>query len=152
MSSSALTYSCPPIDLFRNGGLLIYSFICMIISLSDLVWKKVFLCIFHMLTRSERPIIIHIKEYINRPPLWKRSIGCPAQKRPNQSLLYYFSFVNIIPDRATFSFQTPATFHCCLFQSIYSFSGYFLWWEKVNYYSFGYMNGSAGLFISTTLF
>ena len=25
------------IDLFHNGGLLIYSFICMIISLSDLV-------------------------------------------------------------------------------------------------------------------
>ena len=62
------------IDLFHNGGLLRYSFKYMIISLSDLVWKKVFLCIFHMLTRLERPIIIRIKEYINRPPLWKRSM------------------------------------------------------------------------------
>ena len=52
--------------------------------------------------------------------------GCSAQKRPNRSLPYYFRFVNIIPDRATFSFQTLATFYCSLFQSIYSFSGYFL--------------------------
>ena len=29
--------------------------------------------------------------------------GCPAQKRPDQSLLYYFRFVNIIPDRAIFA-------------------------------------------------
>ena len=57
------------IDLFHNGGLLMYSFTCMIISLSDLVRKKVFLCIFHMLTRLERLIIIYIKEYVNRPPL-----------------------------------------------------------------------------------
>ena len=63
-----------PIDLFHNGGLLMYSFKYMIISLSDLVWKKVFLCIFQMLTRLERPIIIRIKEYINSSPLWKRSI------------------------------------------------------------------------------
>ena len=56
------------------------------------------------------------------------SYGSPTRKRPNQSLPYYFRFVNIIPDRTTFSFQTPATFHCSLFQSIYSFSGYFLWW------------------------
>ena len=45
------------------------SFTCMIISLSDLVRKKVFLCILHMLTRLERLIIIYIKEYVNRPPL-----------------------------------------------------------------------------------
>ena len=34
-----------------------------------------------MITRSERLIIIHIKEYINRPPLQKRSIlqlSCPS--------------------------------------------------------------------------
>ena len=34
-----------------------------------------------MITRSERLIIIHIKEYINRPPLRKRSIrqlSCPS--------------------------------------------------------------------------
>ena len=29
--------------------------------------------------------------------------GCPTQKRPDQSLLYYFRFVNIIPDRAIFA-------------------------------------------------
>ena len=28
--------------------------------------------------------------------------GCPAQKRPDQSLLYDFRLVNIIPDRAIF--------------------------------------------------
>ena len=28
--------------------------------------------------------------------------GCPAQRRPDQSLLYYFRFVNIIPDSAIF--------------------------------------------------
>ena len=51
-----------PIDLFHNGGLLIYSFIRMISRLSDLVWKWEFVRILHMLTRSERLIIIHIKE------------------------------------------------------------------------------------------
>ena len=74
------------------------------------------------------------------------------RKRPNQSIQYFFRFVNIIPDRATFSFQTPATFHCSPFQSIHSFSDYFLWWEKVNYCSFRYVNGSAGFFISTSFF
>ena len=45
----------------------------MIISFSDLVS----LCKYKRIqTRSERPIIIHIREYINRPPLWKRSIPC----------------------------------------------------------------------------
>ena len=58
-----------------------YSFKYMIISLSDLVWKKVFLCIFHMLTRLERPIIIRIKEYINRPLLWKRSMAQSTSKQ-----------------------------------------------------------------------
>ena len=72
--TGTIQYFIALIDLFHNGGLLMYSFKYMIISLSDLVWKKVFLCIFHMLTRLERPIIILIKEYINRPPLWKRSI------------------------------------------------------------------------------
>ena len=80
------------------------------------------------------------------------SYGSPTRKRPNQSLLYYFRFVNIIPDRVTFSCQTTATFHCSLFQSIYSFSVYFLSWEKVCYFSFRYVNGSAGFFISTTFF
>ena len=41
------------IDLFHNGGPLIYSVLSMIISLCDLD-------ILHMLTRSERLIIIHI--------------------------------------------------------------------------------------------
>ena len=62
------------IDLFHNGGLLMYSVTCMIRSLSDLIWKKVFLCILHMLTRLERLIIIYIKEYVNKPPLWNRSM------------------------------------------------------------------------------
>ena len=44
-----------PIDLFH------ISYINMIISLSDLVESKKFFCILHMLTRSERLIIIHIK-------------------------------------------------------------------------------------------
>ena len=62
------------IDHFHNGGLLIYSFICMIIGLSNLVsmWKIQRKTFFQ--TRSERLIIIYVKEYINRPPLWKRSI------------------------------------------------------------------------------
>ena len=64
----------------------------------------------------------------------------------------FASSIYIIPDRATFSFQTPATFHCSPFQSLHSFSDYFLWWEKVNYCSFRYVNGSAGFFISTTFF
>ena len=34
--------------------------------------------VLHLLTRSERPIIIHIKEYIHRQPLWKRSIDTPS--------------------------------------------------------------------------
>ena len=64
---------CLHVDLFHNGGLLIYSFICLIISFSDLVWKWEFFCFFHMLMRSERLIIIPIKGYINRPPFWERS-------------------------------------------------------------------------------
>ena len=73
------------IDLFHNGGLLMYSFTCMIISLSDLIRKKVFLCILHMLTRLERLIIIYIKEYVNRPPLWNRSIGGANQSEQTRS-------------------------------------------------------------------
>ena len=46
----------------------------MIIGLSNLVsmWKIQRKTFFQ--TRSERLIIIYVKEYINRPPLWKRSI------------------------------------------------------------------------------
>ena len=70
------------LDLFHNGGLLTYSFIYMIISLSNLVsmckiQRKTF-----FQTRSERLIIIHVKEHINRPPLWKRSIGPAAGIQP----------------------------------------------------------------------
>ena len=57
--------SCPTIDLFHNGGRLLYSLICMIISLSDLLWKYEFSqCILYLLTRPERLIIIHTKKYI----------------------------------------------------------------------------------------
>ena len=51
----------PAIDLFHNGTLLIYSFISMIISLSDLfsICKIQKNSYFH--TRSERLIVIHIK-------------------------------------------------------------------------------------------
>ena len=48
--------------VYEEGGtyLWIYGMIC----LSDLVWKWEFFCILHMLTRSERLIILHnIKEY-----------------------------------------------------------------------------------------
>ena len=59
-------------DLFRNYGLLTYSLKCMIISLSGLVsmCKGQKNSYFH--TRSERLIIIRIKEYIKRPPYIKR--------------------------------------------------------------------------------
>ena len=58
-----------PIDLFHNGGLLIYYFICMIISLFDLVSMCKIQKHSYFQTRSERLIIIHIKEYINKPPI-----------------------------------------------------------------------------------
>ena len=61
------------IDLFDNGVLLIYSFICMIINFTELVSMCKIQENSYFQTRSERLIIIHIKEYINRPPLWKRS-------------------------------------------------------------------------------
>ena len=67
------------IDLFHNGGLWIYSLICMIISLSDLVSMCKIQKNSHFQTRSERLIIIRINEYINRPPLWKRSIYSRTQ-------------------------------------------------------------------------
>ena len=90
-------FLCCGIDLFHNGGLLIYSFLCMIIGLSNLVsmWKIQRKTFFQ--TRSERLIIIYVKEYINRPPLWKRSIGqagCIFLGSPVQdrlfSLLWYW--------------------------------------------------------------
>ena len=62
------------IDLFDNGSLLLYSFVGVIISLSDLIsmWKIQKNSYFQ--TRSERLSIIRIKEYNNRLPLSKRSI------------------------------------------------------------------------------
>ena len=57
------------IDLFHNGGLSIYCFIGMIISLSYLVSMCKIQKNSYFQTRSERLIIIHIREYINRPPL-----------------------------------------------------------------------------------
>ena len=59
-------------DLFHNCRLLTYSLKCMIISLSGLVsmCKVQKNSYFH--TRSERLIIISIKEYIKRPPYIKR--------------------------------------------------------------------------------
>ena len=69
-----LSLQCLHIYLFHDGGLLIYFLICLIISLSSLVWKWEFFC-FHTLMRSERLIIIPIKGYIStcRLPLWVRS-------------------------------------------------------------------------------
>ena len=58
-----------PIDLFHNSGLLIYYFICTIISLFDLVSMCKIQNNSYFQTRSERLIIIHIKEYINKPPI-----------------------------------------------------------------------------------
>ena len=55
------------IDLFHNGGPLIYSVLSMIISLCDLDRKEKFFCILHMLTRSERLIIIHIQQLFLEP-------------------------------------------------------------------------------------
>ena len=57
------------IDLFHNGGPLIYSFIYMIIGLFDLVSMCKIQKDSYFKTRSERLIIIYIKEYINGPPL-----------------------------------------------------------------------------------
>ena len=50
------------IDLFHDGGLLMYSFICLVISLSDLVIMCKIQKNPYFQTRSERLIIIHIKE------------------------------------------------------------------------------------------
>ena len=50
------------IDLIHNGRLLIYSFVCMIISLKDLVSMCKIQKNFRFQTRSERLIITHIKE------------------------------------------------------------------------------------------
>ena len=87
------------IDLFHNGGLLIYSFLCMIISLSDVVWKRVYLCTLHMLTRSVRLIIIHVKEYINRPAydrgLNHRSTSFPI-KYTIESMVYCSHLPNLV--------------------------------------------------------
>ena len=106
------------IDLFHNGGLLMYSFTYMIISLSDLVWKKVFLCIFHMLTRVERLIIIHVKEYINRPPLWKRSICVMSS---------LFGIVNSI--RLFCILLCIYIFYCLLYFAILTWRFRLLWWR-----------------------
>ena len=51
------------IDLFHNGDLSIYSFIGMIISLSDLVSMYKIQKNSYFQTRSERLIIIYIKEF-----------------------------------------------------------------------------------------
>ena len=56
-------------DLFNNAGLLIHSFVGMIISLSDLVSICKIQKTSYVQTRSERLTIIRIKVYINRPPL-----------------------------------------------------------------------------------
>ena len=69
-----VTVKHPSIDLFHNGGPDIHPFIGISMSLSGFDGKYEFFCILHMLTRSERLIIIHIKKYINIPTLWKRSI------------------------------------------------------------------------------
>ena len=57
------------IDLFHNGGLSTYSFVGMIISLSDLFSMCKIQKNSYFQTRSERLIIAHMREYINRPPL-----------------------------------------------------------------------------------
>ena len=98
------------IDLFHNGGLLIlfYYFICMIISLSNLVsmWKIQRKTFFQ--TRSERLIIIYVKEHINRPPLWKRSIITPHLITPFCSLQQFTVTKDIIRRLCLPQFQLPA--------------------------------------------
>ena len=76
-----------------SGSLLICSFICMIISLSYLVNICKIQKNYYFQTRSERLIIIRIKDYINRSPLWKWSIS-RLKTEELGSLLYvfYFSF------------------------------------------------------------
>ena len=54
------------IDLFRNSRLLIYSFICLIISLSDLVIMCKIQKNSYFQTRSERLSIIHIERFHSR--------------------------------------------------------------------------------------
>ena len=76
-----------PIDLFHNGGVLIYYFRCTIISLFDLVSMCKIQKNPYFQTRSERLITIHrhIKEYINKPPIWKRFIALLSDIRAASS-------------------------------------------------------------------
>ena len=57
------------IDLFHNGGLSTYFCIGMIINLPELVSMCKIQKNSYFQTRSERLIITHMREYINRPPL-----------------------------------------------------------------------------------
>ena len=76
LSPTAITRE---IDLFHNGGLSIYSFIGMIISFSDLVSMCKIQTNSYFQSRSERLIIIHIREYINRPPFMKGVYALQAE-------------------------------------------------------------------------
>ena len=70
---------------YSNGGLLKYYFICTIISLFDLVSMCKIQKNSYFQTRSERLIISHIKEYINKPPIWKSYIALLSDIRAASS-------------------------------------------------------------------
>ena len=63
------------IDLFHNGGLSIYYFICMLIILSDLANMCKIQKNTYFQTRSERLNAIQKGIYLYGPPLWM-FIGC----------------------------------------------------------------------------
>ena len=97
-----------PIDLFHNGGLLVYSFICMISSLSDLVWKWEFVCILHMKVRKANYHSykrIYLKRYIEK----RRS---STSVRFVSLLFYILQTVLILTFSNQFPFQTRGYTAC----------------------------------------
>ena len=59
------------IDHFHSGGPFIYFFHMY---MNEPFWSRLKEGIFCILNMSGRLTIIHTREYINRPPLWKRSL------------------------------------------------------------------------------
>ena len=87
--------------------------VCTLIGLFGLVWKEKFFCILHILTRSER-LIITLKEYINWPSLWKKSIGLPSIFPRAQPFRYtVFLCLYLWQD---FCSQNTLGFSCCFKQ------------------------------------
>ena len=64
------------IDHLHNGDRFKYSFMCILTSLLGLIQVQRFYSITDTETRRRRLIKMHIKEYLNRSPLWKWSIKC----------------------------------------------------------------------------